>query len=175
MKPLYEATTAENCRKQKNGKERAGRDIKTSKKPIEWNDEMRKAFLEAKTALAKATILRHPRTGAENRAERGRVRRSCRCCTATAAKRRWRLGAIGILQQKVEPGRKEIQRIRPRIAGSLPGSSPFPALSRRPGFPDIYGPSASHVCDGKSGRTMVTQAGQAPGLPFRSIRRTSDM
>ena len=65
MKPLYEATTAENCRKQKNGKERACIELKTSKKPIEWNDEMRKAFLEAKTALAKATILRHPRPGAE--------------------------------------------------------------------------------------------------------------
>ena len=65
MKPLYEATMAENCRKQKNGKERACTELKTSKKLIEWNDEMRKAFLEAKTALAKATILRHPRPGAE--------------------------------------------------------------------------------------------------------------
>ena len=38
MKPLYEATTAETCRKQKNGKERACIELKTSKKPIEWND-----------------------------------------------------------------------------------------------------------------------------------------
>ena len=35
MKPLYEATTAENCRKQKNGKERACTELKTSKKLIE--------------------------------------------------------------------------------------------------------------------------------------------
>ena len=48
MKPLYEATTATQ-----------------QKKRMEWSDAMTKAFEQAKTALAQATILRHPRPGAE--------------------------------------------------------------------------------------------------------------
>ena len=48
MKPLYKATTA-----------------KTQKKSLEWSDAMTTAFEKAKTALAQATILRHPRPGAE--------------------------------------------------------------------------------------------------------------
>ena len=73
MKPLYQATTT-SCKKQpKDGTEnRAFEEAKTgfkagatSKKHLEWNYEMRKAFTEAKTALAKATMLRHPRKGAE--------------------------------------------------------------------------------------------------------------
>ena len=47
MKPLYEATAAK------------------QKKHLEWSDDMDRAFKEAKTALASATILRHPRLGAE--------------------------------------------------------------------------------------------------------------
>ena len=46
MKPLYEATAK-------------------AKKQLEWSDEMHKAFSEATTALAKTTMLRHPRPGAE--------------------------------------------------------------------------------------------------------------
>ena len=45
MKPLYEATA-------------------NRKKQMEWNDEMVKAFTEAKTTLAATTMLRHPRPGA---------------------------------------------------------------------------------------------------------------
>ena len=47
MKPLYEATAAK------------------QKKSLEWSDGMKSAFNQAKTALARATILRHPRPGAE--------------------------------------------------------------------------------------------------------------
>ena len=47
MKPLYEATTAKKARR------------------LEWNNDLKKAFEEAKKALAKTTILRHPRPGAE--------------------------------------------------------------------------------------------------------------
>ena len=46
MKPLYEATT-------------------TPKSAIVWNDEMTTAFAAAKAALARSTMLRHPRPGAE--------------------------------------------------------------------------------------------------------------
>ena len=46
MKPLYEATTKK-------------------KKQLEWNDEMKTAFSKAKSALAKTTLLRHLRPGAE--------------------------------------------------------------------------------------------------------------
>ena len=47
MKPLYEATAAK------------------QNKRLEWNDDLNRAFTEVKTALARATILRHPRPGAE--------------------------------------------------------------------------------------------------------------
>ena len=47
MKLLYEATAAK------------------QKKHLEWKGDMDRAFKEAKTALARATILRHPRPGAE--------------------------------------------------------------------------------------------------------------
>ena len=127
---------------------------------------MRKAFSRGQNGPGKSHHPLPSQTGSGNRAEHGRVRRSHRRCIATAAKRRWRLGAIGLLQQKAEPARKKIQRIRPRIASSLSGSSPFPALSRRTRLPDFYRPSTSHVCDGKGCRTMVTQAGQAPGIHF---------
>ena len=46
MKPLYEATA-------------------NAKKQLQWNDEMTKAFSEAKAALTRTTLLRHPRPGAE--------------------------------------------------------------------------------------------------------------
>ena len=46
MKPLYKAAAAKS-------------------KKLEWSDEMLQAFKMAKTALASATILCHPRTGAE--------------------------------------------------------------------------------------------------------------
>ena len=46
MKPLYEATAK-------------------AKKQLTWNDKMNKAFSEAKTRLAKSTMLRHPQRGAE--------------------------------------------------------------------------------------------------------------
>ena len=46
MKPLYEATAK-------------------TKKQLEWNNEMTKAFSDAKTAFARTTMLRHPRPGAE--------------------------------------------------------------------------------------------------------------
>ena len=114
-------------------------------------------------------------TGSGNRTEHGRVRRSRRRCAAAAAKGRWQVGAIGLLQQKAKPARKKIQRIRPRIASGLFGSSPFPALSRRTRLPDFYRPSTSHVCDGKGCRTLVTQAGPGTWNTFRSIQRTSGM
>ena len=47
MKPLYEATAAKR------------------KKHLEWSDDMDRAFKEAKMALMRATILRHPWPGAE--------------------------------------------------------------------------------------------------------------
>ena len=46
MKPLYEATAK-------------------TKKQLEWSDEMNNAFTEAKTVLARTTMLRHPRPGAK--------------------------------------------------------------------------------------------------------------
>ena len=46
MKPLYEATAE-------------------AKKQLKWSDEMNKALMEAKKALARTTMLRHPRPGAE--------------------------------------------------------------------------------------------------------------
>ena len=46
MKPLYEATAK-------------------SKKQIQWNNEMTKAFSDAKAVLARTTMLQHPRPGAE--------------------------------------------------------------------------------------------------------------
>ena len=48
MKPLYEATTA-----------------KKQNKGLEWTEGMERSFKEAKKALEQATILRHPRPGAE--------------------------------------------------------------------------------------------------------------
>ena len=70
MKPLYQAKST-SCKMQpKEGtKNRAFEEAKTAsagatcKKQLDWNDAMRKEFTEAKMALAKATMLRHPRTG----------------------------------------------------------------------------------------------------------------
>ena len=72
MKPLYQATAA-NCKKPLAGgnENRAVKEAKTasagltSKKHIEWNDKMRKAFEEAKTALARAMMLQHLKEGSE--------------------------------------------------------------------------------------------------------------
>ena len=46
MKPLYEASAKKNVQ-------------------LQWGDDLDKAFAKARAALAKATMLRHPRPGAQ--------------------------------------------------------------------------------------------------------------
>ena len=65
MKPLYLAIACKKQPKENNDKAKTATTGTTSKKQLVWTDEMRKAFTAAKTALAKATMLRHPKTGAE--------------------------------------------------------------------------------------------------------------
>ena len=71
MKPLYQATATSKKPEASAKENRECKEAKTARasvtciKQIQWNDERRKAFEQAKTALAKATMLRHPRAGAE--------------------------------------------------------------------------------------------------------------
>ena len=143
MKPLYEATAAK------------------QKKHLEWNDDMNRAFNEAKTNLARATILRHPRPGAEIAMSADASGEAVGAVLQQRSKRRWRVAAIGLLQQEVAPAGSEVQRIRPRVTSCLSWHPTFPPLSGGTRFSDIYRSSTTHVCDGQEFRTLVPQTGQA--------------
>ena len=144
MKPLYEATAAK------------------KPKQIEWNDELNSAFNEAKTALARATILRHPRLGAEI------------AMSADASGE-----AVGaVLQQREREGgaweplayfSKKLRQPELKYSAFDRGlfrHPAFPTLFGRPGFPNFHRSSATHVRDGQEFRALVPQAVQALGIHF---------
>ena len=79
MKPLYEATTK-------------------TKKQLEWSDEMNMAFSEAKTALERTTMLRHPRPGDEISMSADASWEAVGAVLAAAIKRRRSVGTTSLLQ-----------------------------------------------------------------------------
>ena len=105
-------------------------------KELTWTTECQKAFKNAKAALAHATLLHHPKANAPT---------SITVDASDLAIAQWLLGTHRFLFPKIVVCRKEIQYIRQRTTGSVPGCTPLSAFRRRQALYLVHRPQAINI------------------------------